>query len=70
MSFKFTDARENNATGGKMVMVLDGYNAPVRCAPYCDANGPVPNHDVHAWLLWLGLLRRRLCLPTCSASPT
>lgn len=30
MDIKFTDGRENNATGGKMTMVLDGYNAPVR----------------------------------------
>ena len=32
MNFKFADARENNSTGGKMTIVLDGYNAPVRYA--------------------------------------
>jgi hypothetical protein len=32
MDVKFTDARENLATGGRMTVVLDGYNAPVRCA--------------------------------------
>lgn len=33
MDIKFTDARENLATGGRMTIVLDGYNAPVRCFP-------------------------------------
>lgn len=30
MKFSFTDPREDNATGGTMTIVLDGYNAPVR----------------------------------------
>ncbi|EFN59625.1 hypothetical protein CHLNCDRAFT_33486 [Chlorella variabilis] len=36
MKFKFTDARENNATGGTMTMVLDGYNAPVSAGDFVD----------------------------------
>ncbi len=30
MEIKFGEAREDLATGGKMVMVVDGYNAPIR----------------------------------------
>ena len=30
MSIAFTDVRDNGDKGGKMTMVLDGYNAPVR----------------------------------------
>ncbi|PSC68158.1 Peptidyl-prolyl cis-trans chloroplastic [Micractinium conductrix] len=36
MNFKFADARENNSTGGKMTIVLDGYNAPVSAGDFAD----------------------------------
>jgi cyclophilin family peptidyl-prolyl cis-trans isomerase len=36
MDVKFTDARENLATGGRMTVVLDGYNAPVSAGDFAD----------------------------------
>ena len=34
MEIQFGEAREDLATGGKMVMVVDGYNAPIRWAVF------------------------------------
>ena len=39
MDFKFGTPRDDNATGGSMTMVLDGFNAPVRCARVCAGRG-------------------------------
>ncbi|KAL4856839.1 Peptidyl-prolyl cis-trans isomerase [Chlorella vulgaris] len=36
MQFSFTDARLDNARGGTMTMVLDGYNAPVSAGDFAD----------------------------------
>ena len=37
MEIRFAEPRDNNSTGGKMVMVLDGYNAPIRWVLVADA---------------------------------
>ena len=39
MDIKFGTPRDDNATGGSMTMVLDGFNAPVRCARVCAGRG-------------------------------
>lgn len=36
MDIQFAEAREDNATGGKMVMVVDGYNAPISAGDFVD----------------------------------
>lgn len=36
MDFKYAEARDNYSTGGKMTIVLDGYNAPVSAGDFAD----------------------------------
>lgn len=31
MDVKFSSPREDNSTGGKLIIVVDGFNAPLRC---------------------------------------
>ena len=36
MEIKFSDPREDNSTGGKMIIVADGYNAPLSAGDFID----------------------------------
>ena len=58
MDIQFGEAREDNATGGKMVMVVDGYNAPIRWAAGCWIEGGEGVKEVQCSLVVDGVPRR------------